>query len=69
MFRIREFSFCSLIQNRERPYLPGSLGSSQDISALVDVMSATMTFVGFPGNATEGKVQNIILKCVINSEK
>ena len=55
MFRISEFSFFNLIQIRERSCLPGFLGSSHDISALLDVMSVTVRFIGLSGNAARGK--------------
>jgi hypothetical protein len=69
MLRIREFSFFNLIRKREKPNLPGSLGSSQDISALVDVMLVTMRFVGLSGNAALGKSTKCNLKCVINNRE
>jgi hypothetical protein len=55
ILRIKELASFSLIQQRERPYAPRFLGSSQDISALVDVMLVTVRFVGFSGNAASGK--------------
>ena len=45
--------------------MPRFLGSSQDISALLDVILVTVRFVGLSGNTSREKVQNIILKCVI----
>ena len=55
MFRIREFSFFSLIQKRERGSLPGFVGSAQDISALLDVIIVTMRFEGLSGNVATGE--------------
>jgi hypothetical protein len=49
---MRELSFFSLIKNRERPPVSSPLfcGSSQDISALLDVIFVTVRFVGLSGN-------------------
>ena len=69
MFRIREFSFFNLIRKREKPNLPGSLGSAQDISALLDVMLVTMRIAGLSGNAALGKSTKYNLKYVINSRE
>jgi hypothetical protein len=55
IFRINEFSFFSSIQKFERPYLLRFLGSSQDISALLDVMLVTVRFAGLSGNTAGGK--------------
>ena len=67
MLRISEFSFFSLIQKRERPNIPRFLGSSQDTSALLDVMLVTVRFVGLSGTKPMEKSTNIILKYVINN--
>ena len=46
LLRIKDFPFLNLILKRERPYLPRFCGSSQDISALLDVMLAKVRLVG-----------------------
>ena len=58
MARIRELFFFSLIQKRDRLNIPGYFGSSQDISALLDVMFATVRFVGLSGNTARKKSTN-----------
>ena len=56
VFWIREFSFFSLIQNPVRSPSPVFSGSSQDISALLDMMLVTVMFLGLSGNrATKRK--------------
>ena len=50
VFRIREFSFFILIQNLERTLSPVFSGSTQDISALLDLTLVTVRFVGLSGN-------------------
>ena len=55
MLRIKELSFFNLIEKREIPSIPRILGSSQDISALLDLMFVTVRFVGLSGNKTMGK--------------
>ena len=61
LLSIREFSFFNLIQKREMfLYLPRSLGSSQDTSALLDVMLVTVRFVGLSGTKPIEKSTNII---------
>jgi hypothetical protein len=65
MFRIKKFFFFSLIQKRETPNLSWSLGSGQDISALLDVMLVTVRFIG--NKTISEKVQNLMFKCVINN--
>ena len=50
VFRIREFSFFSFIQNLVRLPSPVFFGSNQDISALLDLMLVTVKFVGLSDN-------------------
>ena len=52
VFRMRELVFFSIIKNSERPPVssPVFSGSSQDISALLDVIFVTVRFVGLSGN-------------------
>jgi hypothetical protein len=57
VFRIREFSFFILIQNFERTLSAVFSGSSQDISALLDLMLVTVRFVGLHGNRARKKVE------------
>jgi hypothetical protein len=49
---MRELVFFSIIKNSERPPVssPVFSGSSQDISALLDVIFVTVRFVGLSGN-------------------
>jgi hypothetical protein len=55
VFTIREFSFFILIENPVRSPSPVFSGSSQDISALLDVMLAAVRFVGLSGNRARKK--------------
>ena len=55
MLRIRAFSFFSLIEKCEISDPPRFLGSSQDTSALLDVMLVTVRFIGLSGTKPMGK--------------
>ena len=55
VFRIREFSFFSLIHTPVRFPSPVFLESNQDISALLDLMSVTLRFEGLSGNRARTK--------------
>ena len=55
IFWMREFSFFSLIQNPVRFPSPVLLGSSQDISAVLDVMLVTVQCVGLSGRRARNK--------------
>ena len=53
-FRIATFSFLSLIRKHDvSSYFPCSFGSSQDITALLDVILATVRFLGSSGTKPE----------------
>jgi hypothetical protein len=69
MLRIKELSFFSSIQKFARLYFPRFLGSSQDISALLEVMSVTMRFVGLSGRFCLVKVQKMIVKCKMDEKQ
>ena len=53
---INFLSFFSSIRKFVKPCLPRNLGSSQNITALRDVMAVTVRFVGLSGNATSHKM-------------
>jgi hypothetical protein len=55
VFRMRDFSFFSLIHTPVRFPSPVFLESSQDISALLDLMSVTVKFEGSSGNRARTK--------------
>ena len=55
IFRMNEFSFFSSIRNSVRSPSPVLSGFSQDISALLDLMSVTVRFVGLSGNRARKK--------------
>ena len=62
VFRIREFSFFSLIQNLVRSPSPVFSGSSQVILTLLDLMLVTVGFLGLSGNrATKGGNHDTII--------
>ena len=69
IFRIREFSFFSLMEKCESQYTPGFLGSAQDILTLLDVMLVTARYLGLSGKTAiyREKVQIMTVKCVINN--
>ncbi len=63
VFRIRELSFFifSLIQNLVRSPSPVFSGSSQDISALLDLMLVTVRFLGLSDNrATKKEIMTLL---------
>jgi hypothetical protein len=55
VFRVRELSFFSLIQNPVRFPSPVLSGCCQDISALLDLMFVNVRFVGLSGNRARKK--------------
>ena len=59
VFRIEKFSFFVLIQNAVRSPSPVFSGSSQDISALLDLILVTVRFVGLSGNRARKKGDQI----------
>jgi hypothetical protein len=55
VFTVKEFSFFSLIQNPVRSPCPVFFGSSQDISAILDLTLVTVRFVGLSGRRARKK--------------
>ena len=63
ILRIMEFSFFILIQNPVRSPSPVFSESSQDISALLDLMFVTVRFVGLSGNrARKKEIKELLYK-------